>query len=41
MADDGRLRVHLESTYPLEEAAAAMEHLERGRVTGKLALTVD
>jgi NADPH2:quinone reductase len=41
MADDGRLRVHLEQTWPLQEAAAAMERLEGGHVTGKLALTVD
>ena len=41
MAEEERLRVHLERTYPLDEAAAAMEHLEGGRVTGKVALTVD
>lgn len=41
MADEDRLRVHLEDTWPLGEAAAAMERLEAGRVTGKLALTVD
>jgi NADPH:quinone reductase len=41
MADEDRLRVHIEKSYPLEEARAAMEHLEGGRVTGKLVLTVD
>jgi NADPH:quinone reductase len=41
MADEERLRAHLEESYPLEEAPAAMEHLEGGRVTGKLVLTVD
>ena len=41
MVDEERLRVHLERTWPLEQAAAAMEQLEDGHTTGKLVLTVD
>ena len=37
---DGRLRPHVEATYPLERAAEAMERLEEGHVRGKLVLTV-
>jgi NADPH:quinone reductase-like Zn-dependent oxidoreductase len=40
MADDGRLRVHLEEVFPLEDVAAAHERLEGGHVTGKLVLRV-
>jgi NADPH:quinone reductase-like Zn-dependent oxidoreductase len=38
---DGRLRPHVEETFPLEEAADGMERLEGGHVRGKLVLTVD
>jgi NADPH:quinone reductase-like Zn-dependent oxidoreductase len=37
----GRLRPHVEETFPLERAAEAMERLEAGHVRGKLVLTVD
>jgi NADPH:quinone reductase-like Zn-dependent oxidoreductase len=37
---DGRLRPHVEETFPLERAADAMERLEAGHVRGKLVLTV-
>jgi NADPH:quinone reductase-like Zn-dependent oxidoreductase len=37
---EGRLRPHVEATYPLERAGEAMEHLEEGHVRGKLVLTV-
>jgi NADPH:quinone reductase-like Zn-dependent oxidoreductase len=37
---EGRLRPHVEATYPLERAAEAMERLEDGHVRGKLVLTV-
>jgi len=37
---EGRLRPHVEATYPLERAAAAHERLEGGHVRGKLVLTV-
>ena len=38
--EEGRVRVHLQETFPLEEAAAAHERLEDGHVRGKIALTV-
>ncbi len=38
--EDGRLRVHLQETLPLENAARAHELLEDGHVRGKIALTV-
>jgi len=41
LIDDGEIRVELEATYPLAEAAQALERLETGRVQGKLALEVD
>jgi NADPH:quinone reductase-like Zn-dependent oxidoreductase len=37
---EGRLRPHVEETYPLERAAEAHERLEGGHVRGKLVLTV-
>lgn len=41
LVNEGRLRPHVEATYPLERAAEAMERLEGGHVRGKLVLTVD
>jgi len=41
LVHEGALRPHVEATFPLEEAAAAMERLEGGHVRGKLVLTVD
>jgi NADPH:quinone reductase-like Zn-dependent oxidoreductase len=38
---EGRLRPHVEATYPLERAVEAHERLEGGHVRGKLVLTVD
>jgi NADPH:quinone reductase-like Zn-dependent oxidoreductase len=38
--EDGRLRVELQETFPLEEAARAHELLEDGHVRGKIVLTV-
>ncbi|NED97663.1 NADP-dependent oxidoreductase [Phytoactinopolyspora alkaliphila] len=38
--DDGRLRVHVHATYPLEDAAAAHREVESGHVRGKIVLTV-
>jgi NADPH:quinone reductase-like Zn-dependent oxidoreductase len=38
---EGRLRPHVEATYPLERAAEAHERLEGGHVRGKLVLTID
>ena len=40
LMDAGALRVELEASYPLAEAAQALERLEGGRVQGKLALEV-
>jgi NADPH:quinone reductase-like Zn-dependent oxidoreductase len=40
MLDEGRLRVHVQQAFPLEEAVAAHELLETGHVRGKLVLTV-
>jgi len=37
---EGRLKPHVEATYPLERAAEAMERLEAGHVRGKLVLTI-
>ena len=37
----GRLRPHVEETFPLERAADAMERLEDGHVRGKLVLEID
>jgi NADPH:quinone reductase-like Zn-dependent oxidoreductase len=39
--DAGELVIHLERTYPLEEAAEAQERLRTGSVRGKLSLTVE
>jgi NADPH:quinone reductase-like Zn-dependent oxidoreductase len=40
LVEAGRLRVHLEEAFPLEQAAAAHERSEAGHVTGKLVLRV-
>jgi NADPH:quinone reductase-like Zn-dependent oxidoreductase len=40
MVDDGRLRVEIARTFPLEEAAAAHALLEAGGVRGKVVLTL-
>ncbi|MFB4317235.1 NADP-dependent oxidoreductase [Actinomadura sp. 21ATH] len=37
---DGRLRVHLERTFPLDAAAAAHALIETGRTTGKVVLKI-
>jgi NADPH:quinone reductase-like Zn-dependent oxidoreductase len=41
LAARGALRVHVQETFPLAEAARAHELGETGRVQGKLVLTVD
>lgn len=41
MIDEGRLKVHLERTLPLSQAAEAHRLLEEGHMTGKIALTMD
>ncbi len=37
--DEGKLTIHLQQTFPLKEAALAHTTLERGSMTGKIALT--
>ncbi len=39
LAESGRLRVHLQVTLDLAEAAKAHELLESGSITGEIALT--
>ena len=41
LAADGRLRVRVARTFPLEQAAAAHDLSENGRARGKLVLTID
>lgn len=41
LVDEGRLKVHVEATWPLAEAARAHERLEARHVRGKLALIVE
>jgi len=36
--EQGKLRVHIEKTYPLEQAAAAQAKSREGHVRGKLVL---
>ena len=40
LAESGKLRVRLQATMGLAEAAKAHELLESGSVTGKIALTI-
>jgi NADPH:quinone reductase-like Zn-dependent oxidoreductase len=40
LVEDGRLRVHVERTFPLERVAEAHRLSEGGHVTGKVVLTV-
>jgi NADPH:quinone reductase-like Zn-dependent oxidoreductase len=40
LAESGKLRVHLQATLGLAEAAKAHELLESGSVTGKITLTL-
>jgi len=40
LVDSGQLRVHLQTTLPLTEAAKAHQLLESGRTTGKIVLTI-
>jgi NADPH:quinone reductase len=39
--DEGKLKIHLDRTYPLSEVAAAHQALEMGSITGKIALGID
>ncbi|GAA3543534.1 NADP-dependent oxidoreductase [Amycolatopsis ultiminotia] len=40
LAEDGKLRAHLDATFPLAEAAKAHAHGETGHTTGKIVLVV-
>lgn len=37
----GRFRLHVDQTFPLEQAAQALEVSAKGRVTGKLIISID
>ncbi len=39
--DDGKLKIHLSQTFPLQDAAAAHKALETGSVTGKIVLIIE
>jgi len=39
--DAGKVKVYVDSTFPLEEAQAALDLLIAGHRTGKIVLTVD
>jgi len=41
MIEEGSVRVIVEATYPLHEAAAAFAHLERGHAKGKIIVTLE
>jgi len=38
LAEEGRLRAHIDATFPLAEAAKAHAYGETGRTTGKLVI---
>lgn len=40
LVDAGKLKPVIDHAYPLDQAADAMRHLESGRVTGKIVITV-
>lgn len=41
LIDEGKLKINLSKTFPLEQAAEAHKLLEAGSMTGKIALTID
>jgi NADPH:quinone reductase-like Zn-dependent oxidoreductase len=41
LLDDGTVRIAIDSSYPLQEAAKAHERAEQGHIRGKIVLTVD
>lgn len=41
LVDEGKLKVHVAETFPLEDFAKAHEAMEHGSATGKLVITVD
>jgi NADPH:quinone reductase-like Zn-dependent oxidoreductase len=38
LVDDGALKVHVDKTFPLEQASAALQHLENQSPKGKVVL---
>ena len=38
--DEGKLKIHLGQTFPLQDAAAAHKAIETGSTTGKIALLI-
>lgn len=40
LIDEGRVQVHVEATYPVTEASAAIERVKAGRTRGKIVLIV-
>jgi NADPH2:quinone reductase len=41
MIDENRLKIHLNRTFPLKDAAEAHKLLGEGSMTGKIVLTMD
>jgi NADPH:quinone reductase-like Zn-dependent oxidoreductase len=39
LADAGKLKPHVQATFPLEQAADALASVERGHTAGKVVLT--
>jgi NADPH2:quinone reductase len=39
--DEGKLKIHVSQTFPLEKAAKAHQLLESGSVTGKIVLIIE
>ncbi|NER52160.1 MAG: zinc-binding dehydrogenase, partial [Symploca sp. SIO1A3] len=39
--DEGKLKIHLSQTFPLQDAAVAHQAIETGSTTGKIALLID
>ncbi|GAC1479053.1 MAG: hypothetical protein NVS2B14_19910 [Chamaesiphon sp.] len=40
LIDEGKLKIHLSKTFPLEEASAAHQLMETGSITGKIVLLI-
>ena len=41
LIDAGKLKIHLNQTFPLKDASAAHQAIETGSMTGKVALSID
>ncbi|ELR99696.1 hypothetical protein GLO73106DRAFT_00035480 [Gloeocapsa sp. PCC 73106] len=41
LIDQGKIKVHVSQTFPLAEASIAHRSLERGSITGKMALVIE